>query len=396
MEATSELQIPPQPVVMDVESTPGAKANALVREYLHEHLPIYRELREIKKEVSTEEGEAYFQRQRNRADNANEKTKKAFFVIMRNIGREIDAATSALTITRRHHKPRHSILDLGMAPGGFSLAALQRNPSAILRGLSLPPSQGGHEMMIRRKWSVTKTNAQIFVEFRDVTLLWEEMGVDKASIPAEHPDAETFSSDRPFSEQKFDIVFCDGHVLRTHERGEHREKFEATRLLTSQLVLALQRIRSGGNMIVLLHRADNWPSVKLIHMFSRFSDSVELFKPLSGHRMQSSFYMVAKGVRPLREEAVQAVKEWKTQWKEATFPMGNLAGMGEEFLGCGEEEKAKAVLEEFGDALVRMTGPIFETRAAALRFAPWMKKSGRTLTPTDEAQRDTIGKQESP
>jgi len=138
---------------------------------------------------------------------------------MRSIGLELNAATSGLTINRAH-KPHHAILDLCMAPGGFSAAALHRNPAAIVRGISLPPGRGGHDMLLKN-WSDIHPDAKIFVDFRDITLLAEEMGVPLRSIPPEHPDAQLFSSDRPFhSEGKFDLVFCDGQVLRTQERGE--------------------------------------------------------------------------------------------------------------------------------------------------------------------------------
>jgi hypothetical protein len=138
---------------------------------------------------------------------------------MRAIGLELDDATSALTLpTGRNSRP--AILDLCMAPGGFSSAALDRNPSARLRGISLPPSQGGHEMRLNRPWFATNPSAQIYVSFRDITLLADEMGTPASSIPASHPDASSFSSDRPFLGEEFDLVFCDGQVLRTHERQE--------------------------------------------------------------------------------------------------------------------------------------------------------------------------------
>ena len=144
---------------------------------------------------------------------------------MRNIGAELDLSTSGLTILlpmdfRRARSQRPAILDLCMAPGGFTLAALHRNPSALVRGISLPPDQGGHEMLLNKPWSCTNPNANIYVSFRDITLLADEMGVPISSIPADHPDAAAFSSDRPFLEQEFDLVFCDGQVLRTQQRHE--------------------------------------------------------------------------------------------------------------------------------------------------------------------------------
>jgi len=51
------------------------------------------------------------------------KIQKGFFSLMRAIGLELDDAASALTI-RRRGMPRPVILDLCMAPGGFSPAVL--------------------------------------------------------------------------------------------------------------------------------------------------------------------------------------------------------------------------------------------------------------------------------
>ncbi|KAK3313108.1 hypothetical protein B0H66DRAFT_608166 [Apodospora peruviana] len=96
--------------------------------------------------------------------------------------------------------------------------------------------------------------------------------------------------------------------------------------------------------VVLLHKADIWSSARLIYSFSLFSDSVELFKPLKGHRMKNSFYLVAKGVNPGREAAVKEVKRWKAQWKIATF--GTEAIEEEEWgaLGRTEEMEVEVVI----------------------------------------------------
>jgi hypothetical protein len=129
---------------------------------------------------------------------------------------------------------------------------------------------------------------------------------------------------------------------------------------------------------MLLHKADAWPSVLLMHTFATFSESVELFKPLTGHKTRSSFYMVVKGVRPGSEAALEAVRRWKMKWSMSTFGVGD-GGDGEpgeeelEVLESGGEEKVKAVLEEFGPALVRMVEPVFAVQAKALEKAPWMK-----------------------
>ena len=65
-------------------------------------------------------------------------------------------------------------------------------------------------------------------------------------------------------------------------RAQYREKSEASRLLTSQLVLALQRISMGGTIVILLHKVDAWDTVALRYTFSK-SSSLRLFKPKKKH-----------------------------------------------------------------------------------------------------------------
>ncbi len=68
------------------------------------------------------------------------------------------------------------------------------------------------------------------------------------------PTSEALFFERPFLGQTFDLVFCDGQVLRTHSRGEHREHGEPFRLRVSQLILALQRIDAGGTLPLIPDR----------------------------------------------------------------------------------------------------------------------------------------------
>ena len=222
----------------------------LVKKFLTERLQPYRELCDLKRKVSHVEMFMFLtpcgsktgcisqylhtrarQRKeemlifRNSASEATtptpKKATKHIFGLMRTIDLELDETTSGLTI-RRVNNPHHAILDLCIAPGGFATAALERNPSALLRGISLPPPEGGHKMMFRRLWSAKNENTPIFVDFRDITLLADELGVPVETVPSSHPDAALFSSDRPFAGQEFDLAFCDGQVLRTHERGERK------------------------------------------------------------------------------------------------------------------------------------------------------------------------------
>ena len=65
------------------------------------------------------------------------------------------------------------------------------------------------------------TNPRLTLKLLDITLLVADMGV--TSIPEEHPDVKNFLPQEFSSETFFDLVICDGQVLRTHARAEYRE-----------------------------------------------------------------------------------------------------------------------------------------------------------------------------
>ena len=257
-----------------------------------------------------------------------------------------------------------------MAPGGFLDVAIKFNPDSSALAFSLPPSSGGHEVLL-------PTNANVSVNFLDITMLAAEMGV--TDIPVDHPDVENFLPPTFAPDDSFDLILCDGQVLRTHSRAPYREAREARRLAASQLVLGLERVRPGGTLIILLHRAELWSSVSLLHNFSKFS-SLMLFKPTAGHAKRSSFYMVATKIDPQHPEAVLAIEKWKKIWTTATF------GTQENYerVLMEGDETVEEVLEEFGSELIRLGKKIWHIQAKALADAPFIRgpqSSGDTAGP---------------
>ncbi|KAK4182811.1 hypothetical protein QBC35DRAFT_467803 [Podospora australis] len=320
----------------------------IIKQYLEKHLDVYGELR---RGWENPQGDIHFQKRLEKVDQSqkNPRGRRDLFRIMLQIADQIDEATSAFTISRpKDPDVRAAILDLCMAPGGFAFSALKRSPFAKLCGIALPPELGGFEMVMR-KWNKDK---RVSVHFGDITMLVGEMGFD---VPAGHVDAGIFSEEKIFEGQKFDLVLCDGQILRNQPRSEYREPREARRLTASQLVFAMQHIREGGTL-------------------------VQLFKPKPMQAKQSSFYMVAKGVRSDSNTALRAVAEWKEIWAEATFTSEALRGNNEavdtgdsiddeiwmERKGKGGD-KALAVLDEFGPTLLKMAEPVIAIQAAALR-----------------------------
>lgn len=142
--------------------------------------------------------------------------------MMRDIGNEMQAKTNAIA-QLYELGGEVKILDLCMVPGGYTDSALKFNPTATACGITLPPDQGGHELLLQSSRSK--------VLFVDITMLAQEMGVDE--VPPTHPEQAQFLGDRPYLGQVFHLVFCDGQVLRTHQRAEHRERQEALRLTVS-------------------------------------------------------------------------------------------------------------------------------------------------------------------
>lgn len=291
---------------------------------------------------------------------------------MEGIGKEMHKAVDAFNLDPPSNaQPR--VLDLCAAPGGFLSAVLAVHPRAELVGFTLPASAGGHQMRMKRATRVRMT-------YVDITLLAGDLGLGADAIPADHPDRDHFVRQRllpaPAPElagggpEDFDLAFCDGQVLRTHARAAYREAREARRLGAAQLALALARLRPGGTLVVLLHKAHAWPTAQLLWAVGRFAASVRLFKPQPAHAKRGSFYLVARGVRSRGAEARAAVRRWQRLWRVGTF------GTDAEFVDALRDgvPDVHALLAAFGPRLVELATPVWEVQAQALAKAPWMKK----------------------
>jgi 23S rRNA U2552 (ribose-2'-O)-methylase RlmE/FtsJ len=280
--------------------------------------------------------------------------------MMQKIGYELDLATRAFG-----HSAGTSgsgiILDLCMAPGGFLATALSLSPGSSALAFTLPPDQGGHEVLL-------PPGPNVEVKLVDITMLAADMGVAD-NIPAEHADAGNFQRQKQLGpERHFDLVLCDGQVLRTHPRASYRERCESARLTVTQLALGLEHVRLGGTMVVLLHKLEHWRNVLLLYTFSKFA-SIKVFKPRTFHSKRSSFYMIASNIQSQHPEAVAAVERWKEMWRVTTF------GTEEEYRSMRDEEESKVemVLDEFGSELVRLGREVWNIQAAALARAPFIR-----------------------
>lgn len=259
-----------------------------------------------------------------------------------------------------------SSLNLCMAPGAYTATILEQYPDASVCGITLPVESGGHKIII----PYGSADSRIDVAFMDITMLLGEFLDPGVNIPATHPDAAKFVSQSPFSGKFFDLVLCDGNLVKGLGGAGKKESLEPTRLLTAQLVFGMTRVKSGGTFVILLHKADAFNTIEILKDFCSISESVMLFKPQTAHQKKASFYMVAKGVRSSGREARGCVAKWRACWTRTTFGGAHQTGLQPETPTTADVD---ALLAEFGPKLIAMSQDVWKIQAEALKRALDMK-----------------------
>jgi hypothetical protein len=285
--------------------------------------------------------------------------------MMQNIGEELDAATGAFLLSWGPGPDDPAVLDLCMAPGGFAAVVLDNYDHVTVRGFSLPVEQGGHAMQLQ--------SPDIHVQFLDLTFLAGDMGLIEGDIPPFHIDASKFTMQKQLKDtEKFDLAFCDGQVLRTHDRAEWREHREARRLTLTQLAIGLEHVKVNGTMVLLLHKLEGWDNLQLLHTFDKFAE-VQLFKSYKHHATRSSFYAVVKKIQARSTEAIEAIDTWKHHWKAAS--LGSNIECRKVFAGTRAD--AQAILDSFGEKFVEMGRNVWKVQADALKEASFIKNASK-------------------
>ena len=120
------------------------------------------------------------------------------------------------------------------------------------------------------------------------------------------------------------------------------------------------------------HSLRAYDTIKIVSIFDRAA-KIQIFKPVSAHEKNGTFYLIAKEVQPGHPELVAALKEWKRIRKALTFPvidedenedtkeLSNEPELAEEVLG---------ILDRFADRVIELGEPISQIEKEALATPP--------------------------
>jgi 23S rRNA U2552 (ribose-2'-O)-methylase RlmE/FtsJ len=180
--------------------------------------------------------------------------KQGSLKMMISIAKQIDHDTGAFTLIESNNKA----LDLCMAPGGIMSYILKRQPRVAADAITLPSSQGGHDVLFKP----SRNDGQLNRPHADLTMFASELGVN--AIPSNHPEAAELGAEWPFTTFAYDLILCDGQNLRTHRLLDYRRGKQQARLFNAPRIIDLRRVRPGGTFVVLLHRADMWRVFTLV------------------------------------------------------------------------------------------------------------------------------------
>jgi 23S rRNA U2552 (ribose-2'-O)-methylase RlmE/FtsJ len=275
------------------------------------------------------------------------------------IGRGLASATEIFNL--KSATPR--VLDLCMAPGGFSTTVKRKLPESLIDAVTLPPEIGGYEVMAN---GVCQE-----IIFADITMYAREMALGE-EIPAGHPDSKFFETACPYLDNKYDLVFCGGAVGRQHPREEYRNNCEGSRLTISQLVFAINRLKPGGSLVLLLHRVESWDTVCILHAFNEFS-GIQLFKHPKFHAITSSFYLVARNINLEHDAVKHSLSYWRDLWKYLTFKdFKNIPLPSSRFYEA-KNTFVRELRDEFGPRFLEIARPLWEIQIKALQGASFTK-----------------------
>ncbi|CAE6478247.1 unnamed protein product [Rhizoctonia solani] len=247
----------------------------------------------------------------------------------------------------------HRFLDIGCCPGGYSTLVMNICPNSTGMGISLSVPEGGHGLAIPGNLL-----PRFDLRLEDLTMF--DLAPDWPEKPTLQPV--------PFTRNTFDLVICDAHYRQPQPVNDPRP-WSCTRLLISQLLLALYGVHPGGRILLTLWRVESPLTAQILLALDRISTSTHTLKsPL--HEIRPAFYLLALGVQTNVSGYTTIVHALKKLWCIMTF--GGESGQGRDVTWTEKEMITPwdEVMSPAGLALIARLGtPVWDVqRNSLLRF----------------------------
>ncbi|KAE9398823.1 hypothetical protein BT96DRAFT_1019934 [Gymnopus androsaceus JB14] len=269
------------------------------------------ELRELRKVGwGNNKLDTHFLKQREMADSPDAKLAKTWFQNMKVIFKELDLHAAIVPTSGQF-----TFLDLGFCPGGFTSYILSRNADATGKGISLPVGQGGHAYLLEKH--LRKRFKAHFGDLGFYNLFNEEFALYLHNVRLNNLPQSILNS-------TYDLVILDGHSLRNYVTPNHEPppgRWEAQRLLLSQIIVSLQSVASDGTIVIKLSHPEGYVTATILM-----------------HTKRGTFYAIAKGVgigdNWLKKE--NYLFRFRLLWYEISF--GGANGQGRFLLDEGAKD----------------------------------------------------------
>ena len=235
------------------------------------------------------------------------------------------------------------------------MAILDHNPKARGHGIALPDEEGGLSSVLS-----DRHKTRITIHLHDVTHFDLSGPLRTDPIPAVYLPL-------PFR-TKFNLIILDAHRFGTSPVD--LEEGETTRMILSQLLIALESIATNGIILMRLSLRQGDQMVAILYLFSLLFRTVSVHKPVCGHKGRGSFYAVADGFQGTSLETALVLERilgvLRKQWWDASF--GGEEGKGRWISEWWDEiVKSEDLPELFGTRYIDLITPVWETQLEGLK-----------------------------
>lgn len=169
----------------------------------------------------------------------------------------------------------------------------------------------------------------------------------------------------PFKPASQDLIICDGQWVINPDNL--KRYWNWTRLIISQLLIALRAVSPGGNIFLRLSCVERTLTGRILLALCRISDLVRTVKSSQFQAMRSYFYVLAQRIDPDSDECKKLIDALEKLWYIMTFEgedgCGRDIGAEDEELITPEEE---LISEQGLSVLAQLGTPVWNVQYDAL------------------------------